>query len=237
LLTRCSLRVNGLLHQLSQQIQQQQLIIQQQLLFTPSDETANGGLLAIQQPQHHGGAPNNNDNNNNMDNGDNNSLHTASQLSQSDVMPVGSTNTGNMNPQTFMPMGMSGQVFYYTEIYQLLEQSDIYLSNQNEKLFLSIPLEEFVFTFMNNQQQFGMNESTVNSLFSPESSKILNDYPPMKSPSGTTTSQSQQQQMRMNISANNGGPIASRMNQMNGDENSLDDQRSLGHDDSSIESR
>jgi hypothetical protein len=192
LLTRCSLRVNGLLHQLSQQIQQQQVLRQQLLMLTTSDTREEMLLLSPDaQPQPNAPAAalpaiteqpeqNQQQQGNQADNASVGSLHTASQLSlsqsqsqsQSNMLPVAALN----------PVNLSGQVYYYTEIYQLLEQSDIYVSNQNEKLYLSIPLEEFVFTFLNNQQQFGMNESTVNSLFSPESSKILNDYPPMKSP-------------------------------------------------------
>jgi hypothetical protein len=175
--------LNGLLQQVAQQIQLQQQA--QQHLLTNSDTriTAGGFIMSdqggiSQQPSI---GEHSMENNSAAENGEGSQLTVSqSQSLAGDNNVIGIAmrgdvggGVGGIGGSYPFPNGISGQLYYYYEMYQILEQSEVYLSNQTNKLFLSIPMDEFVFTFINNQQQFGMNESSVNSLFSPESSNVL----------------------------------------------------------------
>jgi hypothetical protein len=176
--------LNGLLQQVAQQIQLQQQA-QQQLLTNSDTRITAGGFVGINDPaggvlsqQPSIGEHSMENEHSTAENGEGSQLTVSQSQSLADNV-VGIAMDGRVGGIAGMggsypfPNGISGQLYYYYEMYQILEQSEVYLSNQNNKLFLSIPMDEFVFTFINNQQQFGMNESSINSLFSPESSNVL----------------------------------------------------------------
>jgi hypothetical protein len=75
-------------------------------------------------------------------------------------------------------VGAAGGIATISMDWNILEKSEVYIANGNNKLFLALPIDELVISEINHitaagfNEHFGMNESLMTSVFSQSQSQV-----------------------------------------------------------------